>query len=52
MLDTFIANIRHAIRTGQPATIGGGVFSVPELERLLSEILALKGTPCADTFAN
>ena len=37
-LGTLLANIQHAVSTGNPTTIGGGVFSPAELRAAAGEI--------------
>lgn len=37
-MDTFIANLKHAIRNREPVTIGGGEFTPEELQGILNDI--------------
>lgn len=39
-VDSFIANLRHAIRNNEPATVGGGVFLKDELTEVLELVEA------------
>lgn len=39
-IETLTANMRHAIKTGTPANIGGGIFSPAELAEVLPIIAA------------
>jgi hypothetical protein len=38
MLDTFLANLKKAIRDNETVTIGGGVFTPDELREILKAI--------------
>ena len=42
MLDTFLANLRYAVRNKQTITVGGGDFSPGELKQVLQEIETAK----------
>lgn len=43
-LETLAANLRHAARTGKPASIGGGEFSPAECEALADAIRQILNT--------
>lgn len=38
MLDTFLANLKKAIRDNETVTIGGGIFTPDELREILRAI--------------
>lgn len=42
ILNTLLANMRHAVRDRQDATIGGGYFTYKELKQAVIEIDALR----------
>lgn len=41
-MDTFIANLKHAIRNRETVIIGGGEFTPEELKEILNSIEALR----------
>lgn len=43
MLNTFLSNLRYAVRNNQSATIGGGDFSTQELNQILQAIETAEG---------
>ena len=40
-METFLANVRYAIRNKQSAEIGGGIFTWKELEEIVIQIESL-----------
>lgn len=40
-METFLANLKYAVRNRESVTIGGGVFNWRELELIITEIEVL-----------